>query len=425
MSEEIRVDGVHMHLENKKISRNFFWLLWIMYAVVYMTKNCYSAAMAAIVNEGILTKSQTGLISAVFYGVYAPLQILGGVFADKYNPERMIKIGLIGSGVANLIIFFNQNYYVMLVVWTFNAIIQFALWPSVFKVISSQLEPGYRAKGVYYISFSSTFGLILSYFIAAIVSKWQYNFIISAIALFVFAILFHIVDISVEKHMMPDYNPRLKDGIVKVKESDVPTWKLFLYSGFYILILVTVLRTVTANGIKTLTATVLMESYEQISPSIGNLLNILIIVAGILGVMFVNQFLYPRLIRNEVVATLLLVGVAIIPVSVMILVGKISVTVIILALCLAAFLLTATNMLASRCCAAFAKYGKNGLASGVNNSCSSIAIMLQSYVVVAIADHSGWRMVIFLWIIMLVVSAICLIITIPMWKRFTGKRMKV
>ena len=35
------VDGVHMHLENKSVSRKFFWMLWIMYAVVYMTKNCY------------------------------------------------------------------------------------------------------------------------------------------------------------------------------------------------------------------------------------------------------------------------------------------------------------------------------------------------------------------------------------------------
>ena len=36
---------------NKKISRNFFWMIWLMYAVVCMTKNCYSGAMAAIVSD--------------------------------------------------------------------------------------------------------------------------------------------------------------------------------------------------------------------------------------------------------------------------------------------------------------------------------------------------------------------------------------
>ena len=44
--------------------------------------------------EGAMTKSQTGLITAVFYLVYAPLQVVGGIFADKYDPEKLIKIGL-------------------------------------------------------------------------------------------------------------------------------------------------------------------------------------------------------------------------------------------------------------------------------------------------------------------------------------------
>ena len=170
-----------MHLENKSVSKKFFWTLWIMYAVVYMTKSCYSAAMASIVHEGVLTKSQTGFITAAFYFVYAPLQILGGVFADKYNPEKMIKIGLIGGAIANLIIFCNQNYYVMLFAWIFNAVIQFALWPAVFKIISSQLESEYRVKGIYFITFSSTFGLVLAYVVAAFMSNWLYNFLLSAV----------------------------------------------------------------------------------------------------------------------------------------------------------------------------------------------------------------------------------------------------
>lgn len=81
---------VNIHLENKSESRHFFWFIWIMYAVVYMTKSCYSAALADIVRDGVLTKSQTGFISGAFYVVYAPLQILGGIIADKRSPEKLI-----------------------------------------------------------------------------------------------------------------------------------------------------------------------------------------------------------------------------------------------------------------------------------------------------------------------------------------------
>ena len=56
--------------------------------------NCYNGAMAGIVEAGILTKSQTGLINSMFYLVYAPLQIVGGRAADKYSPEQLIKVVL-------------------------------------------------------------------------------------------------------------------------------------------------------------------------------------------------------------------------------------------------------------------------------------------------------------------------------------------
>jgi len=100
----------NVHFENKVISRRFFLFIWIMYSVVYMTKSCFSGAMALIVSEGVMTKSQTGFIMSAFSFAYAPLQIVGGAFADKYDPEKLIKIALIGGGLANLIIFLNQNY---------------------------------------------------------------------------------------------------------------------------------------------------------------------------------------------------------------------------------------------------------------------------------------------------------------------------
>ena len=51
MRSELGIDiehDVNIHLENRKESRYFFAFIWILYAVVYMTKNCYSGAMAGI-----------------------------------------------------------------------------------------------------------------------------------------------------------------------------------------------------------------------------------------------------------------------------------------------------------------------------------------------------------------------------------------
>lgn len=42
---------VNIHLENQMESRYFFWFIWLMYVVVFITKNCFNAALASTVAE--------------------------------------------------------------------------------------------------------------------------------------------------------------------------------------------------------------------------------------------------------------------------------------------------------------------------------------------------------------------------------------
>ena len=178
------------------------------------------------------------------------------------------------------------------------------------------------------------------------------------------------------------------------------------------------MRAIVASGIETLSATMLMESYEQISPTIGNLLNILVVIAGIVGLIVVNVFIYPRLIHNEVVAILILFCIVVVPVSIMAAIGKVTSLVIIIFLCIASAIMSGISLLMSRCNAAFAKHGKNGLASGVNNSFVSVGIMIKNYGVVVLADKAGWDAVIYLWIGLIVISVLCVVVTIPLWSKF-------
>ena len=142
------------YLEDVKLSTVLFVFVFLLYAVVFMTKNMFTSAMAAIVEEGFMTKSQTGLINAVFWFVYAPFQVIGGFAVDKYSPYKLIVLGLFGSVISNVIIFFNQSYYVMMGAWVFNAIIQFGVWPGTFKIVSTQIAPDMRKTAVFWILFA-------------------------------------------------------------------------------------------------------------------------------------------------------------------------------------------------------------------------------------------------------------------------------
>ena len=90
-----------------------------------MTKSMFSSAMAMIVEEGNMTKSQTGFINAVFWFVYALFQFVGGFAADKYSPHKLIMIGLGGAVISNLAIYINSSYPVIIIAWAFN--VQYSL----------------------------------------------------------------------------------------------------------------------------------------------------------------------------------------------------------------------------------------------------------------------------------------------------------
>ena len=84
-------------INSEKASVYMFLTVFIMYTTVFMTKQCFNAAMAAIVNEGVMTKTQTGFIIMVFYAVYAPMQIVGGMAADRFDNSKLIMLGLLGA----------------------------------------------------------------------------------------------------------------------------------------------------------------------------------------------------------------------------------------------------------------------------------------------------------------------------------------
>ncbi len=410
-----------MHINDHKTSFRLFIYVWLMYAVVYMTKNCFSGAMASIVSEGIMTKSQTGLITALFYLAYAPLQIVGGRLADRWRPDMLIVIGLLGAAAANLVIYINQNYYVMLVVWTLNACLQFALWPAIFKIVSSQLAHEHRIRGVYYITFASTFGLCLTFLLSAVMKRWQDNFLLSSILLFIFAIGFLIIYPRAAKKMVPDDGIPAKPihGDTETdRELDTSSRTMFKKCGLYIFIAVVIVRGLIDLGLKNLAPTLLMESYDEISPAIGNLLNIIIILAGLAG-MFVAKSFYPKRITDVIKGTQFFTLLMLPMLLFTLLVGKVNVVLIVISLSLTIAMASAAGLFAQYYSMKFAKYGKNGEVAGIINAGAAMGIVIQSYGIALVADLWNWTVVIALLAALCVISLIFLMIIYPKWKKFT------
>lgn len=413
------LSDTNIHLENKKLSRAFFIFLILMYSLVYMTKQCFAGALATIVEEGSLTMTQASVISAAFYVVYAPLQIVGGIFADKYNPERLITIGLFGSAIANVVIFFNQNFWVMLIAWVFSAIVQFALWPSIFKIMSSQLVRSDRPRMVFFISFTTYIGLTLTYLSAALIPRWQDNFAISAVILFLLAIALIIFSEALSPYLKKDKiipQSTSQDGDHQNHKAN--QWKIFLGSGFVALLISNPFRIMIENGGKTMSPTMLSQCYETISPSIGNLLNILIILSGMFGMIVLKYFVSRNRIKNELAATFVLLLLTLPFVVMMRLVGLVPAWLIVASLCVQSFFLSATTLLGSMFVMRFIPFGLNGTAAGLINAMQSFGIVLQFCLFSSVAEKFGWQVVTTLWIALILISIVSVFFGLRPSKKF-------
>ena len=406
----------NVHFENKTISHHFFWFIWVMYSIVYMTKSCFSAAMASIVFEGVMTKSQTGLIISVFYLVYAPLQIYGGMLADKYDPEKLILIGLGGSGIANLIIYLNHNFYVMLIVWALNAVVQFAVWPSIFKILSSQLEKSYRKSAAFYITFSSSAGVLLAYFAAAVLPGWEYNFLMSGLLLILLCIVFYFVCKKTDRYMVDDGTDN-KASVEIQQHCYKSTFDMFLKCGFFILIISMFLRFVADQALKTYLPTMLMESYEGVSPSIANVFNMFAVAISMLGTL-IAKFIYPRFIKNEALSFSLMLLIALPFTFALTFVGRLDIKLMIISASVIACAITATNLFKQYYCMQFTKYGKNATAAGIVNCADSFGIVVQSYCVGRLADGFGWNTVTVILFIVMAGAVVLSFISVPLWIAF-------
>ena len=411
-------------LKNQKESIRLFLILFVSYALIYMTKNCYSAAMASIVNSGVMTKSQTGLISAVFYLVYAPFQIIGGIASDKCRPHKILLFGFMGAGICNLLVFFVESYVGMIIIWSVNAVCQFGVWPSIFKLVSSELCEEHRLRGIFYINFTVATGQLISYIISIYISNWKYNFLISAFALFFTFFYFLIGYTRVSRYMTED-EPRVtfsdsKNEVEKLKRGEFLS--LLIKAGIPVMLIVGAAQSMINLGVKTLAPTMLMESYENITPALANALNIILVLASPLGYIIARSPIFKKACEPAVVAILLFTTIP--SLFVITRVGKLSVAVVVIALAFLMISVAGIGMLFSYIGKKFDKYSCSATIIGLFNCMASLGVVIANYVFARMADDYGWGITTNCWFAIMIVMFALMLFIIPVYKKFEKKYLR-
>ena len=184
------VDSTYRRLRNRT-----FWGATIAYSLYYVCRMSINVVKQPLIDEGILSAGQLGLIGSALLFVYAVGKFMNGFIADYCNIRRFMATGLFISAVVNLLMgvlgFFDDMLPSMLIfisfaiLWGVNGWMQsMGSAPGVISL--SRWFPQSR-RGSYYSLFSTSpyIGEFISYnVLAAVVAwvGWQAGFIVAALA---------------------------------------------------------------------------------------------------------------------------------------------------------------------------------------------------------------------------------------------------
>ncbi|MCM1176457.1 MAG: MFS transporter [Bacteroidales bacterium] len=232
---ESQVQSRYKTLRNKT-----FWAATIAYSLYYVCRMSLSVVKQPIIDAGVLTPGQLGIIGSSLLFVYAVGKFMNGFIADYCNIRKFMATGLAVSAFVNLLMGaaglihvawgFASGFLFMAfaIVWGINGWAQSMGAPPGIINLSRWFPMSKR--GTYYGVFSASpyLGEFLSFIIVGMIVSafgWQYGFIFSSIGgLAGTVIILLFVSDTPESKGLPSIQEL--SGEVPRKEDSMPTREL-------------------------------------------------------------------------------------------------------------------------------------------------------------------------------------------------------
>ena len=191
---------------------------------------------------------------------------------------------------------------------------------------------------------------------------------------------------------------------------------MILRSGVPMLLIVYAVHGFLNLGLKSLSPVMLIEAYPSLSPAVANALNIILILAGPVGLMLSRLPVFRKF--SEPMVMSLMLGVVVPLLLVVTFVGQVHLAVILVSLTV---MMVATGLMSvyfAYVSKTFEKYGCGATLAGLFNCMASVGIVLANFVFARIADDFGWGVTTKAWLLTAIGALILCAISVPVWNRF-------
>lgn len=221
---------VQSNLEEFEDSKLYSKLKWqvfaaatLGYGIYYVCRLSLNVVKKPIVDSGLLTESQLGIIGSALFFSYAIGKLVNGFLADHSNIKRYMATGLLISAIANLVMGFTSSFLFFAICWGVNGWVQSMGAPSCVVSLSRWYKNDVRGSYYGFWSTSHNIGEAITYILTAMVTTyfgWQWGFraaaLVGLLGALMISIFFH--DTPESKGLRP-VNPDFE-------EKEKSTWQI-------------------------------------------------------------------------------------------------------------------------------------------------------------------------------------------------------
>ena len=364
-----------------------FVACWAAYCASYLGRINYTAALTAIVADGVFSKSHAGFIGTVYFFCYGAGQIFSGILGDRVSPYKMIGAGLAGTVCANIIMpLCSSSYITMSIIWGLNGIVQSMLWTPVLYIIATVLPEEQRSRACLHIASSFPIGSLLAKKTSKILGKG-------------------------EKPSLP---------VHENTGEKISLGKLFMISGASVICVGVLVQGMLKDGVSSWVPTLITEKYD-VSASFSLLLSAIMPIINLSGA-WIGTKLYEKVFRlNEAATSAFGFAMTLIPLTGIVFVGKYPIAICVILLALFTTIIAAMNhLLMTLIPVHFAKFGRASTVGGIFNCCTYIGSAISTYGFGAVSEKFGWTATVVFWIILGVIGVAACALPMRRYARFAN-----
>jgi OPA family sugar phosphate sensor protein UhpC-like MFS transporter len=123
-----------------------FYSMYIGYALYYLTRKCLAFAMPSLILDLGYDKGQLGLLTTTLAISYGVSKFVSGLIGDRSNPRYFMAIGLIATGIFNILFGLSSSLFFLTLFWGLNGWFQGFGWPPCTRLLSHWYSKSERGR---------------------------------------------------------------------------------------------------------------------------------------------------------------------------------------------------------------------------------------------------------------------------------------